>query len=370
MVVPRMSPAVLADPVLKHAKTDVATLRPDWTVRESLDHVRAAPPPNRIIYCYVTEDDGRLVGVVPTRRLLLSQPDVRVSDIMIRSVVAVPANASVLDACEFFTFHRLLAFPVVDPDRHLLGVIDVDLYTAELAMEADDESVPRDDLFQLIGVHLSAAARRKPTRAARDRFPWLLCNIGGGLLAAILSGFYEDVLTWGNAVLALFIPVVLALAESVSIQSVSLGLQRMAAGRISGRDLVAEAGTGALLGAGAALVIGLVAAVWLRDPTVVLVLVGGIAVGVPAAAVIGLAVPTLLRATRREPRVAAGPIALALADFVTLLAYFNLARLLATQLIGTAWLPPRGRGRTRGRRTAGGRWRLRSRSRMKRTVGT
>src|SRR5262245_21934550 len=147
---------------------------------------------------------------------------------MIRSVVAIPANATVLDACEFFTFHRLLAFPVVDPDRHLLGVIDVDLYTAELTMPTDDESVPRDDLFQLIGVHLSAAQQRKPSKAARERFPWLLCNICGGILAAILSGFYEDVLTWRNAVLALFIPVVLALAESVSIQSVSLSLQRLA----------------------------------------------------------------------------------------------------------------------------------------------
>jgi magnesium transporter len=327
---PKMSAAVLADPVLKHAKTDVATLRPKWTVAESLDHIRTAPPTGRIIYFYVTEEGGKLVGVVPTRRLLLSKPDVVISDLMIKSVVAVPANASVLDACEFFTFHRLLAFPVVDPDRHLLGVIDVDLYTAELTMQPDDESVPRDDLFQLIGVHLSAAQQRKPSRAARDRFPWLLCNIGGGILAAILAGFFDDVLNWNKAVLALFIPVVLALAESVSMQSVSLGLQRMAGGRIQMRDLAAESYTGGMLGAGAALVIGLVAAVWLQNATVVLILIGAILIGVTASAVIGLAVPVLLRATKREPRVAAGPIALALADFATLLAYFNLARLLAT----------------------------------------
>jgi magnesium transporter len=327
---PRMSPAVLADPVLKHAKTDFATLRPHWTVQDSLSHIREAPPPSRIIYFYVTEEDGRLVGVVPTRRLLLNKPETKIADVMIRSVVGIPANASVLDACEFFTLHRLLAFPVIDPDRHLLGVIDVDLYTAELAMETDDESVPRDDLFQLIGVHLSAAQQRKPTKAARDRFPWLLCNIAGGLLAAVLAGFYEDVLNWRHAVLALFIPVVLALAESVSMQSVSLGLQRMAAGRIPGRDLLAEAGTGGLLGVGSATLIGLVAAIWLRDLTVVAILSGGILIGVIAAAVIGLAVPVALRALTREPRFAAGPIALALADFATLLAYFNLARLLAT----------------------------------------
>ncbi|HEY2786806.1 MAG TPA: magnesium transporter [Fimbriiglobus sp.] len=329
-IVPRMSPAVLAEPVLKHAKTDLATLRPQWTVADSLAHIRSTPPANRIIYFYVTDEDRKLAGVVPTRRLLLSPPETRITEIMIKSVVAIPANATVLDACEFFTFHRLLAFPVVDTDRRLLGAIDVDLYTAELTMESD-ESVPRDDLFQLIGVHLSTATQRKPTRAARDRFPWLLCNIGGGLAAAILSGFFEDVLSQRNAVFALFIPVVLALAESVSIQSVSLGLQRMASNRLDARrllrDLAAETYTGVLLGIGSAILIGLVAGLWLHDRSVVLVLVGGIAFGVTAAAAIGFAIPALLRATNREPRLAAGPIALALADFTTLLAYFNLARI-------------------------------------------
>lgn len=329
--VPKMSAAVLADPVLKHAKTDMATLRPQWTVAESLAHIRTAPPPSRIIYFYVTEADDRLVGVVPTRRLLLTPPDTKISDIMIKSVVTVPANATVLDACEFFTFHRLLAFPVVDPDRHLLGVIDVDLYTAELTMPSDEESVPRDDLFQLIGVHLSAATQRKPTRAARERFPWLICNIAGGLLAAILSGFFDDVLSWKSAIFALFIPVVLALAESVSIQSVSIGLQKMATGRVSVRhalrELSAETATGFYLAVGAALLVGSMAIIWKNDVRVAVALVGGILVGVTAAAVIGLAVPAVLKATKREPRLAAGPIALALADFVTLLAYFNLARL-------------------------------------------
>src|SRR5437764_10298686 len=90
--VPRMSEAVLAGSVQKHARADAATLRPDWTIAQSLDHIRASPPPNRIIYFYVTDDDGKLVGVVPTRRLLLNKPDARVEAIMVRSVVAVPAN--------------------------------------------------------------------------------------------------------------------------------------------------------------------------------------------------------------------------------------------------------------------------------------
>jgi CBS domain-containing protein len=47
--------------------------------------------------------------------------------------VALPASATVLDACEFFIQHRLLAFPVVDQEGRLLGLLDIDLYTEELS---------------------------------------------------------------------------------------------------------------------------------------------------------------------------------------------------------------------------------------------
>ena len=93
--------------------------------------------------------------------------------------------------------------------RRLVGVVDVELYTDELVGLADgDRDEPagaaRDEVFQLIGVHLTAAQQAKPVTAFRGRFPWLLCNLGGGLLAAVLSGIYHDVLTWRDAALAVF----------------------------------------------------------------------------------------------------------------------------------------------------------------------
>src|SRR5262249_38975862 len=169
----------------------------------------------------------KLHGVVPTRRLLLSPPETLVRDVMIRDVIAIPADATVLEACEFFTLHRLLAFPVVEAGRRLVGVVDVELYTEELAETGQPARRERQAAFQLIGVRLTRPQQTRPLRAFRGRFPWLLCNVGGGALAAVLSGIYEDELNWNRAVLALFIPVVLALAESVAIQSVTLALDSL-----------------------------------------------------------------------------------------------------------------------------------------------
>jgi NhaA family Na+:H+ antiporter len=114
-------------------REDFPRLHLGQTAGEALDWLRQHPPPGRVIYFYVVDEDGRLRGVLPTRRLLLCPPQTPLADIMIARVVAIPAAATVLDACEFFIQYRLLAFPVVDPDGRLVGVVDIDLYTDELA---------------------------------------------------------------------------------------------------------------------------------------------------------------------------------------------------------------------------------------------
>jgi magnesium transporter len=317
----------LNDLVTRHMRTDMAKLSMAQTIGESLAMIRERPPEGRILYFYVVDGENHLKGVVPTRRLLLSATDTPVGDIMVKDVIAIPHSATVLDACEFFMFHRLLAFPVVNEQRQLLGTVDVELYTDELSDL--DRREASDEMFQLIGVHLTDAQQMSPGVAFRNRFPWLLANIGGGILAAFLSGMFEAELQKAVA-LALFIPVVLALAESVSIQSVSLALRaishRQPTIEVILQRLRAEAQTGLYLGIASAVAVGTVALLWLGQVRVVACLLGGIAGGVTCAAVIGVAMPNILRYLQREPQVAAGPVALATTDMVTLLIYFGLAR--------------------------------------------
>jgi magnesium transporter len=322
-----LSTTDLQDPVTRHMREDVVRLHVDQTVGQALDHLLARQPEGRIIYLYVTDDDGALKGVVPTRRLLLSPRDRPLSEIMIKQVIAVPHTATLLEACEFFILHKLLAFPVVDERRRLLGLVDVDLYTEEMSDLERREGY--DDLFQLIGVHLTEAQQGNPLLSFRQRFPWLLCNVGGGIAAALLASLFEAQLQKVVA-LALFIPVVLALAESVSIQSVSLALQTLHGrpptwGSLPAR-LARELLTGGLLGLACGLLVGLVALVWMWQFRVAACVLGGIGGGVAVAALLGVAMPNLLRMLRRDPQVAAGPVALAATDMAALLLYFNLAR--------------------------------------------
>jgi magnesium transporter len=317
--------ANLNDPVAKHMRTDLTRLRFDHTVGEALAALRTSPPPARIVYFYVVDDEDRLKGVIPARSLLLSPPEARIADIMLREVVAIPAGATVLDACEFFVLHRFLAFPVIDPQRRLIGSIDVELYTDELR---DLEGGLSDDLFQLVGVHLTRARQLNPFGAFRQRFPWLMCNITGGIAAAFLCGVFQQHLH-NTLVLVLFIPVVLALSESVSIQSVSLALQ-MSHGKppswsVIFRNLHRELWIGLLLGLASGVAVGAVALAWKSQLFLALSVLGGIAAGVTTAAVLGVSLPNLLRLTKLDPHLAAGPVVLAVTDVITLTFYFRFA---------------------------------------------
>src|SRR5438105_11434562 len=104
-------------PITKHMRTDCTRLVLGQTVGETLTDLRLEPPGERIVYFYVVDAKGRLEGVVPTRKLLLSAPEQLVDDIMVRRVVTLPEVATVRMACELFALHHFLAIPVVDRER-------------------------------------------------------------------------------------------------------------------------------------------------------------------------------------------------------------------------------------------------------------
>src|SRR5205809_8089376 len=119
-------------PVGEHARKDFPLLDADMTVAEALDRIRREGVGERVIYFFAIDADKRLVGVLPTRRLLTASLETRLEEIMVRRVVAIPASATVLEACEFFVLYKFFAFPVVDDQRRIIGIVDVSLFAEEM----------------------------------------------------------------------------------------------------------------------------------------------------------------------------------------------------------------------------------------------
>lgn len=325
----KLSDHNLREPVSAYMRTDFVTLKHDETVAHAIKTIRNHASPKDILYLYVIDKHNRLTGVVPIRNVITSDPQTIISSIMVRSPVSVLHSQSVLRACELFTEYRFLALPVVDDDNKILGIVDINLFTDDVVSLAHQRQL--DNVFQMIGVHVSIGKKGSPWSDFKGRFPWLFCNISSGILCAFIAGRYELLIS-ELAILAMFITVVLAIAESVSIQSMALTLQVLLQRNVSWRRILTgvrkELFTSVLLGAGSGFVVGVIAYIWRN------VVWQGLAIGlsiwfaVITACLLGVIVPTLIRKFHIDPKVAAGPIVLAATDIATLIFYFSTANLI------------------------------------------
>jgi magnesium transporter len=321
----------LNEPITVVARRDMATLQEDMSVGEALEVIRRQGETlgEKVVYFYVVDVDGRLVGVLPTRRLLTSTPQIPLRQIMVRRVLSLPATATVLEGCEAFVLHKLLALPVVDRDKRIVGVVDVGLLADEAFDLAEREET--DALFESLGFRISQVRDASPWRAFRYRFPWLLATIASGTACAVLAGFFEMTLAQ-SLILAFFLTLVLGLGESVSIQSVAVTIQvlRAVVPTFSwyAKAFAREAGTAFLLGSACGALVGLIAWVWRGTGLEGFVIGASIFLSLCMACFLGLTVPTVLHALKLDPKVAAGPVTLALTDIFTLLFYFGIATLL------------------------------------------
>ena len=319
----------LHQPVITVARRDFAALSQRLSVKQALDEIRSHGIGEKIVYFYVVDGEGCLTGVVPTRRLLTASVDQPISEVMIRRVVTIPEDAKILDALEFFVIHKLLAFPVVDHMRHIVGVVDVNLFTEEVFDLTEREHT--EEIFELIGFQASQVRDASPVRAFRFRIMWLLATIASGTVCALLASAYEGTLA-KTLVLAFFLTLVLGLGESVSTQTMTVTIQALRSASLSmrwyTRALRREAVTAVLLGSACGLAVGLI--VWLWHWTVLAAVTIGVSIAlvIVVACLLGLSIPTLLHSLKLDLKIAAGPMTLAMADIFTVVIYLSLAAIL------------------------------------------
>jgi len=317
----------LNEPVIRFARKDFATLNQDITVEQALASIRQRGVGEKIIYFYVVDNDEKLVGVVPTRRLLMAALEQPLSGLMIRNVIAIPHTATVMEACEFFVLHKFFAFPLVDEARRVVGLVDVGLFTEEVFDIAEREQLT--EVFETLGFHVAQVRAASPWRAFRIRFPWLLTTIISGTFCAVLAGLYKLTLE-KSLVIAFFLTMILGLGESVGIQSMTVTIQGLRTNKPTLRwylrALLREISTSLLLGIACGLTVTAIVLVWQHEQMPAFVIGASVTFCLVTACVAGLSVPAALHALKLDPKIAAGPLTLAFADIFTLLFYFSLAK--------------------------------------------
>jgi len=321
----------LEQPVVQSMTAMQTAVGVHQTVGEAIESIRqrAASITGVVLYAYAVDDADRLVGFLSVRRMLLSPRDALVADVMLKQTVSIRFDAPLREAFEIFSRQRLLALPVVDGDGRLLGTVGIQVY-AEGAADLAEQKLA-DELFQRIGVSVEQARLGGAIRGFALRMPWLACNIVGGLSCAAIASLFEATTT-SIVAIVFFFPLVLTLGEAIAIQAHTISMplvdQRPFVWGPFLRRLRIEFSAAALMGlacgavaAGAALLFGPES----QRRAMAMIMICAVVFGMVASAMAGMVVPMALRWLRLDPKLAAGPVALVVADILNTLGYLGLA---------------------------------------------
>jgi magnesium transporter len=305
------------------------TLGADTTCRDAIAAVQEASDQELIYYCYVEDEENRLVGVTSLRNLLTHPPSTRLVDIMSRDVIAVRTETDQEEVARIAGRYDLLAVPVVDDRRQLVGIVTVDDVIDVIKEEA------AEDMLLMAGVRESEEeAGTSRLMVPAKRLPWLLVTLLGGLgIAELIHRF--DPLLKQELLLAGFIPIVMGMEGNVGIQAATVTVRGIATGRIDsglGKAVGGEVFNGVALGVVFALAIGGYALVRFGDPGVALSVALAIVAGMTSAALVGTLVPLSLRRFGVDPAIATGPFVTTAMDVLGLSIYLSAAALFLGRL--------------------------------------
>ena len=300
-----------------------------WNVRMATRAVRKMAAEIESFYeVYVVNEDRQLVGRLQLRDLLLNKKKTRIRDIMRDVEVFVGPDEDQEDVLELARTYNVQNIPVVDDEMHVIGRITVE----ELHEIVRDEA--EEDIMLMSGVAPDALPDDSVGRIIRGRFPWLAGGLVGAALAGVVVGSFEDQLRQA-AILASFIPVVMAMAGNAGIQASTVTVQGLAAGNLwigdlGGRvvkELLGSMINGALIAiALAGLVVVASNFITFEQPLRLAVAAGlSVLLVTMIAATLGSTIPLVLNHFDIDPAVATGVFITTANDILGVLVYFTVA---------------------------------------------
>jgi magnesium transporter len=305
--------------------TQFYALHEDMTVEESLRYLRGLGEQSDFVsYLYVTDERGRLRGIVSLHDLVISPGDRQIADITKRDMLFCEAELDQEMAARLLRETGLLALPVVDSERRLVGVITADDMADVLVKEASEDFERLGGSQPLEQSYLSASV----WHLFRKRILWLLALFVAEAYTGSVLRYYEAEL---SAVVALsfFIPLLIGTGGNTGSQTVTMLVRAMALGEVQlrdiGRVITREVAVAMLLG------VAMGVAGYLRAWTLGVPELGEV-VAITAmfivvwAAFVAAILPLALRQLRVDPAVVSAPLITTLVDGTGLVIYFTVAK--------------------------------------------
>lgn len=303
------------------------------TAREAVAAIQEQRDVELILYLYVVDEQERLVGVASLRQLLLARPTATLAEIMTRDVISVDPETDQEEVAQLATRYDLLAIPVVDEGGQLLGVVTYDDIVDVVREEATE------DFYKMAGTSEEEILyQERSVKVASIRLPWLLVNLGGGVVTGMLLEHFQVRLQEALFLLT-FVPVIMGMGGNVGTQTSTIAVRGLATGRLgrgegsTKRFLWRQLKVGMLLGVACALVVAVAAVLLQQNPLYSVVVGTAMLIALTLASMNGALIPLVFERLGIDPAIASGPLVTTSNDITGILIYFGLASAMIESLI-------------------------------------
>lgn len=307
---------------------DYINLRKEWTVRESLDHIKAVGMDRETIYtCYVLDAGRKLIGIISLRALVIRDDNLKVGDIMREDYISVHVDDDQEELSDLFKKYGYLAIPVVDSEGRLVGIVTVDDILDVIEEETTEDmermggvidSEDKDYLDLSVVGHVKA------------RLPWLMLLMFSYFITGGIIASFEEAL---SSVISLvtYMPMLMGTGGNSGTQASTLIIRGMATGEVEPSDAFSviwkEFRISIIVG------ICLSSINFLRiifldgEPTGVAIAVClSMILIVIVAKIIGALLPMGAKLVKLDPALMSGPMMASITDMISLMTYFAIAK--------------------------------------------
>ncbi|NDV65562.1 magnesium transporter [Bacteroides sp. 224] len=308
--------------------TEMVVVNENWSMPECLKEMRhQAEDLDDIYYVYVIDDDERLQGVFPLKKVITSPSVSKVKHVMRKGPISVRVDTPIDDVVQTFEKYDLVAIPVLDSIGRLVGQITVDDVMDEARELSERDYQLASGLSQDVETHDSVF------RQTTARLPWLLIGMVGGIGNSMILGNFDSTFAI-HPEMALYIPLIGGTGGNVGTQSSALVVQGLANNSLNSKDTVRQIGKEAVVALINATIISMLVYSYNfvrfgATATVTYSVSISLFAVVMFASIFGTFVPLTLEKLKIDPAIATGPFISITNDIIGMMLYMGITVLLS-----------------------------------------
>ena len=303
---------------------ELVAINENLTVKQALGEMRdQAEDIDEIYYLYVVDDNYLLKGTVALKDLLFSSTNKKIISLCDPYVISVKTDVDGEEVAQIMEKYDLVAVPVVDGIGRLMGRITIDDVVDVIREEAEED-------YQLMsGITQDVDFSDSVVRQSRSRIPWLVIGMIGGIAGSLILGLFEaDIQKY--AILALFLPLIVATGGNAGVQSSAIVVQGLASGDIDihsiWRKLWKEFKVGLLNGFVCSAIIFIYNLIFSANFALTITVSLSLFAVILFATVFGAFIPLALNKIKIDPAIATGPFITTSNDIIGIFIYLIIAR--------------------------------------------